>query len=87
MAIIATITTSFGEERECYIRLNSVEASNHGAPAQALFRAFLSKQAFETGSHYVAEFGVEFAVDVSQPIWPQAYAALVDQEGFDGTEA
>lgn len=86
MAIQAVITTSFGEERECYIRLNNVEASNHGVPARALFRAFLSHAAFTAGSHYVAEFGVDFTADVSQPLWGQAYAALIAQQGFTATE-
>lgn len=87
MAITATITTQFGEGREVYIRLNNVEASNHGLPAHALFRGFLSKAAFEAGAHYVWERQVEFAPDVSQSLWPQAYAALVTQEGFDADEA
>lgn len=87
MAIKATVTTQFGEDREVYIRLNSIEASNHGVLAQALFRGFLSKAAFESGAHYVWECGVEFAPDVSAPIWPQAYAALVMQKGIEGEEA
>ena len=86
MAIQATVPTQFGEDRNCYIRLSNIEASNHGMPATALFRAFLSQAAFEAGSHYVAEFNVEFMPDVSQPLWPQAYAALVEQEGFAATE-
>jgi hypothetical protein len=83
MAITAPIMTSFGEERECYIRLNSMSASNHGIPASALFRAFLSKEAFQAGSHYVAEFNVEFTADVSAPLWEQAYVALIEQEQFE----
>lgn len=86
MAIKATIPTQFGENRECYIRLNHIEASNHGVPANALFRSFLSKAAFDAGSNYVAEFTVDFLPDVSQPLWPQAYAALVAQEGFAPAE-
>lgn len=86
MAILATIPTSFGENRECYIRLNNVEVSNHGVPAQALFRAFLSQTAYASGAHYVAEFGIEFTADVTQPLWGQAYAALVEQQGFSAVE-
>lgn len=86
MAITATVTTQFGEDRVVYIRLNNLEANNHGMPAQALFRGFLSAEAFAAGSHYVSEHSVEFTPDVSLPLWPQAYAALVAQEGFDGTE-
>lgn len=86
MALSATVTTQFGEDREAYIRLNNIEASNHGAPAQALFRGFLSRQAFAEGAHYVWEKQVEFIPDVSQPLWPQAYSALCDGEGFEGYE-
>ena len=82
MAITTTIKTRFGEDRDCYIRLNSIEASNHGILAKALFRAFLSQEAFQAGSHYVAEFDVEFPADVSAPLWEQAYDALIEQEQF-----
>ena len=83
MAIKAEIKTSFGEKRQCYIRLNNIEANNHGAPATALFRAYLSSKAFREGASFVAEFPVEFKPDVNEKLWPQAYAALVEQEGFD----
>ena len=84
MAIQATITTQFGEERECYIRLNNIEASNHGAPARALFRGFLSREAFEGAASFVWEREVEFTPDVASPLWPQAYAAMTAQEGLTG---
>lgn len=87
MAIKATVTTLFGEEREVYIRLNNVEASNHGWASNALFRGFLSKEAFQAGAHYVWEKEIQFAPDVSQPIWQQAYAALIEAEGFEAQEA
>ncbi len=86
MAINETISTRFGEKRECYIRLNTVETSNHGAPTRALFRGFLSREAFESGAAFVWEREIEFAADVACPLWPQAYAALVEEEGFAGTE-
>lgn len=86
MAIKAEIETSFGEARECYIRLNNIEASNHGMPATALFRGFLSQEAFENGAHYVWEQSVEFTPDVSQPLWPQAYLAIAAKEELDATE-
>lgn len=86
MAIKATVPTQFGEDREVYIRLNNVEASNHGATSLALFRGFLSKEAFNAGAHYVWEKWVEFTPDVSQPLWHQAYAALIAQEGLDAVE-
>ncbi|MGV0912443.1 hypothetical protein [Martelella sp. FOR1707] len=82
MAIQATVPTQYGENRNCYIRLNNVEASNHGVNAVALFRGFLTEAAFQSGAHYVWEATVEFSADVSQPIWPQAYAALKAQEAF-----
>lgn len=80
MAIKATVTTPHGEERELYIRLNNVESSNHGVASHALFRGFLSKEAFESGAHFLWEREVEFRADVSLPLWPQAYAALIDME-------
>ena len=86
MAITAKVRTMFGEEREVYIRLNSVESSNHGWPSHALFRGFLSKEAFQAGAHYVWEKEIEFTPDVSQPIWEQAYAALIEQSEFDPEE-
>lgn len=86
MAIKAVVHTHFGEDREVYIRLNNVEASNHGAVSVALFRGFLSKDAFKAGAHYVWEQNVEFTPDVSKPIWGQAYAALIEQHGLDATE-
>lgn len=76
MAIKANVQTKFGEERELYIRLNNVEASNHGVTTHALFRGFLSEEAFKSGAHYIWEQNIEFLADVSKPIWEQAYAAL-----------
>jgi len=60
--------------------------SNHDFPSTGLFRGYLTKEAFEAGSHFVWEEGVEFMADVSQPIWPQAYAALIAEKGFDPKE-
>ena len=88
MATKTTIQTSFGESRECYIRLNNMEVSNHGVKAVALFRAFLSREAFQNGASFVADFEVEFYADVSAPLWEQGYAALIEQEKFaDAVEA
>lgn len=86
MAIKAIVPTQFGEDREVYIRLNNVEASNHGATSLALFRGFLSKDAFKAGAHYVWEKWIEFTPDVSKPIWEQAYQALIELENLDATE-
>ena len=76
MAIQASVETDAGEARSLYIRLNNMEASNHGKPAVALFRGFVSQEAFEGGGHYLWEREVAFDADVSAPLWPQAYAAL-----------
>lgn len=86
MAIKANIKTMFGEDREVYIRLNNVEANNHGVKATATFRGFLSADAFASGSHFVWEAEIEFDCDVSQPVWPQAYSALAAEHEFDVTE-
>lgn len=83
MAIQAKIRTQFGEDREVYIRLNNVESSNHGEKSTALFRGFLSQEAFKSGAHYVWDQTVEFDCNVSLPIWPQAYAALIAEHALD----
>lgn len=76
MAVKAKVMTMFGEERDVYIRLNNIEANNHGQPAHALFRGFLSKEAFEAKAHYVWEREIAFKANVGLPLWEQAYAAL-----------
>lgn len=76
MAIKATVETLFGSTQEVYIRLNNVEASNHRVKTVALFRGFVSKEAFDAGKHFVWEQTVEFDADVSNPLWGQAYEAL-----------
>lgn len=86
MAVKAKVMTTFGEERQVYIRLNSIEASNHGQPAHALFRGFLSKEAFETKAHYVWECEIAFKADVAAPLWQQAYAALKSRDDMGTME-
>lgn len=81
MAIQGTVTTEYGEKRNLYIRLNNIEASNHGVPSSAKFRGFISKEAFDSGSRYLWEKDIEFVVDVSLPLWGQAYDALKIQVG------
>lgn len=76
MAIQATVETNFGEYRELYIRLNNLESSNHGQPSYAKFRGFISKEKFDSGANYLWEQDVEFAADVTKPLWGQAYQAL-----------
>ncbi|MGL4756437.1 MAG: hypothetical protein ACRCXB_29125 [Aeromonadaceae bacterium] len=76
MAIKAVVETVHGEERELYIRLNNVEASNHGVEATAKFRGYISQEKFEAGANYLWEQDIEFVADVTQPLWGQAYQAL-----------
>lgn len=75
MALKATIETNFGETREIYVRINNVEVSNHGAPANALFRGFLSREAFLAGKSFVFEKELQFTPNLSAPLWEQAYVA------------
>lgn len=76
MAIKAIVETVHGEERELYIRLNGIEASNHGVESIAKFRGFISKEKFDDGANYLWELDIEFVADVTQPLWVQAYQAL-----------
>lgn len=76
MAIMAEVETLHGETRKLYIRLNNVEASNHGVKCRALFRGFLSEKAFKEGKHFLWEEYVEFDGDATGKHWEQAYAAL-----------
>lgn len=77
MAILATVETTYGEERSLYIRLNNFEQlANHAVAAEARFRGFVSREAFEAGKAYVFERIVTFDADVSEPVWAQAYDAL-----------
>ena len=84
MAIITNVKTSFGEDRELYIRLNNIEASNHGEMCIAKFRGFLSQEAYHAGANYAWEQDVEFMADVTQPLWGQAYQALKSVLNVDG---
>lgn len=76
MAIKATVKTMHGEYRELYIRLNNISVSNHGQPSNALFRGFISKDAFDSKAHYIHEETMSFNTDVALPIWEQAYTEL-----------
>lgn len=84
MAIQAKVKTEYGEDRSLYIRLNNIEASNHGVPCHVKFRGFISKEAFEGGSRYLWEKDIEFLADVNLPLWAQAYDALKTQLDFSG---
>lgn len=76
MAITTKVQTQYGENRELYIRLNNIESSNHGVETVVKFRGFLSKKAFEVGSHYMWEKDISFIADINLPLWPQSYKAL-----------
>jgi len=83
MAIKTNQTTTYGEICNLYVRLNNTEASNHGVKAVALFRGWLSEDAFKSGKGFVFEKSIEINLDVSKPLWQQAYAALKTIDGFE----
>lgn len=77
MGITTKIWTEAGEERECYIRMNSIEANNHGVESTALFRAYISEDAYKKGGKFVGAWEVSFVLkDVSGNIWEQSYEAF-----------
>ena len=84
MAVTASLTTLYGETRDLYVRVNSLSTSNHGVSSSALFRGYIGQEQFQAGGGYVWEFEMDFMVDVSGPIWEQAYAALKDLDYFSG---
>lgn len=76
MAISAVVQTPYGEDRDLYIRINNISTSNHGVSSYALFRGFISREAFLAGSSYLWEKELELVLDVSQPIWTQTYLEI-----------
>lgn len=86
MAILLKVETNYGEERELYIRVNNVEASNHGMKATALIRGFASKDAFENNKHYMYEESISFDADVSSNLWEQAYNAFCTLKGVENKQ-
>lgn len=86
MAILATVETNYGEDRELYIRINNVEVSNHGVKASALIRGFASKEAFENKKHYMYEETIEFDADVSGNLWEQAYSVFCESLGIENNQ-
>lgn len=86
MAILATLETVYGEDKEMYLRVNNVDASNHEAKTSALIRGFTSAEAFTLGKHYMYEKHVEFNADVSGNLWEQAYTAFCDAEGVENKQ-
>lgn len=82
MAVLANLITAFGESRELYVRVNSLSTSNHGVSSNALFRGYISAEAFQAGGAFMWELELDFVVDVSGQIWEQAYDALKEQAEF-----
>lgn len=77
MAFTVKLITDFGEERELYVRLNNFDQlANHGVPAIARFRGYVSKEAFEAGARFVWEKTLEIEADAPDAPWKLAYAAL-----------
>lgn len=82
MAITVMLETPYGETRETYVRINSVSASNHGVTSSVLFRGYLSKEAFQSAASYTWEKELEMMLDVSAPLWAQAYGKLKQMPDF-----
>lgn len=77
MAILARVETHHGEERELYIRLDHFERlNNHGAPALAVFRGYISKEAFDARAAFVWELGIELEANAPEKPWELAYSEL-----------
>lgn len=76
MAVTATLNTSYGEARETYVRINSLTTNNHGVGSAVLFRGYLNRETFKTGASYFWEKELEIMLNISEPLWPQAYAEL-----------
>lgn len=76
MAIKAVVTTSYGEERELYLRLNSIVISNHGVKSTGLVRGYISEEAYRTGMQYIYEIEVDIDIAVNSNAWEQVYAEL-----------
>ena len=83
MAIKKVVTDIVGRELELYIRLNSVEVSNHGVSSNFLFRGFESKEHFMNGDRFLWEYETTAEIDVSVNIWEQAYALIKDDKSVD----
>ena len=76
MALQKRVIDDLGRDVELYVRLNSAEVSNHGVMGHFLFRGYASKDAFIGGGRYLWEYSLEVSVNVSEPIWKQAYDAI-----------
>lgn len=87
MALLVTMDTVLGKDKPIYVRVNTLTLSNHGVEAPALLRGFASEEDYRSGAPFVweREFNVS-PIDVSMPLWPQAYENLKKLELFLGAE-
>ncbi|MQT42930.1 hypothetical protein GHO45_18580 [Pseudomonas sp. FSL R10-0765] len=76
MAVTAKLNAVYGEERETYVRIISLSANNHGELSVVLFRGFISREGFKSGASYFWEKELSMMLDVSAPLWSQAYSEL-----------
>lgn len=76
MAVTAVLKTVYGETREAYVRINSLSTNNHGVSSVVLFRGFISRDGFKSGASYFWEKELEMMLNISEPLWPQAYREL-----------
>lgn len=83
MALQKRVIDDLGRDVELYVRINSAEVSNHGAPGVFLFRGYASKDAFLGGGRYLWERSLDVPVDVESPIWEQAYDAIRSEGDID----
>ena len=83
MALIKRVVDDLGRDVELYVRLNSAEVSNHGVGGHFLFRGYASKEAFIEGGRFLWEQSLEVSIDVSTPIWKQAYDAIRSEGDVD----
>lgn len=83
MAVTTILETRFGESHKIYVRVNSVSTNNHGAISSLLFRGYISREAFKDGGVFVWEKEIKAILDVSSPIWDQAYKHLKELDEFN----
>lgn len=83
MALQKRVIDDLGRDVELYVRINSADVSNHGVPSGFLFRGYESKDAFLGGGRYLWERLIDTSIDVSSPIWPQAYDAIRSEGDVD----
>lgn len=83
MALQKRVIDDLGRDVELYVRLNSAEISNHGIAGHFLFRGYASKDAFIGGGRFLWEQSLESFINVSEPIWSQAYDAIRSEGDID----